>query len=268
VRLDEVEQLEPARSAVEIDLLDELPEDPAPQPQRLAGVGAALGSCFSVMFVVLAIGSVGSLSGPRSGLADEPPRDETFLIQPGPANEKLTLPYADAVRLQSLDRAAMLARAEVQAAESRLALLRTQIHNRALEQAEQAREKAVQIESQGSPYDWISSEHLAARTLDRAKARLEDDLTALDHMRQAAEADLERLRDAAATAELAAAQARVEVVLLPTGPSSAETSANPFSDSAPSPFPSGNPAVGDLRPLIARHHACLLDPAEPAAARD
>lgn len=262
------EQPDAAQTREAIGLLDELPEDPAAQPQRLAGVGAALGSCFSVMLVVLAIGSAGSLSGPRSGLAGEPQPDDAVLSQPRRIDEKPLMPYSDVVRLQSLERAAMLARVEMEAAESRLARVRSQIQQRALQQAQRAREQAQQVETQGSPYDWMSSEHLATRTLNRAQAQLRDDLAALGHMQELARAELERLRVAAETAEAALARAREEVMPQPAVPASASTSSGPAPDGSPNSLKRTAGVDGDLRPLIDRHHASLIEAAAAATVRD
>ena len=261
-------------------LIDDEPLEDAVPVQRLAGVGAALGSCFSVMVVVLIIGSAGSMSGPRAGLAAEALRDATSSDrQPSELAPEIAetpsrlaagpvVPTEDREQIQSLRRAAMLARAEVQAAESRLALRRSDLERRALERAEQERARAEHIESSGSPYEWMTAGQLATRTRDRARSQLDADLDALRSLRAWAEAELSRLHEAADAAESALALATAE----------GGRPAHGATPGVAEPARAGSAVAGearpaptldaDLRSLIARHHARLIEPASIATAND
>ena len=162
----------------------------------------------------------------------------------------------------------MLAKAEVQAAESRLALLRSQIERRALARAERERAKAEQVEADGSPYHWMPSEQFATRTRERARSQLDSDLDALRSLGAVEEEKMMRLRDAADAAESALALARTEALAPGRGLSPASVESSQRDSTA---WTENRPAAtldGDLRGLIARHHARLIDSASPASAND
>lgn len=265
------------------DLIDEPLEDSPVPPHRLAGVGAALGSFFSLMVVVLAIGTAGTVSGPRSGMAADPLQaanstNQSYGEAPqtpggavaGPTRRagETAVPIESRLRLQSLERAAMLARAEVEAAESRLALLRSDLEHRALERAERERARAAEVESSGSPYEWMTTEQIATRTRDRARSQLDADIQAMQSLSTSAEGELVRLRDAADAAESALTRARVE--LMSPAPRITPSSVESTPDDSAGPPEIRPPATldGDLRSLIVRHHACLVEAASIAATED
>lgn len=264
------------------DSIDEPRQDSAAPAQRLAGVGAAFGSCFSVMIAVLVVGSAGSISGPRAGFAansretttapnQQPPEPTSGRSAPtDPADQAVgsVVPIEDRLRLQSLERTAMLARAEAQAAESRLAMLRSDLEHRALERAERERAKADQVESNGSPYDWITTQQLATRTRDRARTQLDTDLGTLQTLQASAEVELARLRDAADGADGALAMARAGLLAKVPRAAPAAVGSTAARVAAGEQIRPAATLQGDLRSLIARHHASLVEAISTTAAGD
>lgn len=260
-------------------LIEEPPEDSDAPAPRLAGVGAALGSCFSVMIVVLVVGSAGTISRPHAGLAADM-RESTTLPAPRPAEltsegntpiRRMADPVVSIesrLRLETMGRAAMLARAEAEAAESRLAMRCSALEHRALERAERERTRAEQVESHGSPYEWMTTEQLATRTRYRARSQLDADLSTVNSLRVSAEGELARLREAADAAESAVAMARAGLA------ATAEETAPAASKSTSRLAAAGGliqPAAtvqADLRGLISRHHASLVEAISSAVAGD
>ncbi len=256
----------PAAAATEesLDLDDALITAPA-QSRRLAGAGGALGSCVGVVAAVLAVGTAGSVSEPRAGLAGEldpqpavgfpemTPESAAARVQPARSTDQLS-------RTRELERAVLEIQAEVQAAEARLALLRAEARTRALRRAESALQRADRLESDGSPFEGLDAQSLAVRTRERARERLSAELAPLDALQEQAETDLDQLRQALESAQDRLKSAQIGEIDLPS------PTGEPSSPSSkPEPGSRLGVALEDLQSLIGRHRASLL--AAPHAAR-
>lgn len=246
-----------------LDLDDALITAPA-QSRRLAGAGGALGSCVGLVAVVLAVGTAGSVSGPRAGIAgelDAQPTVESPEMKTESAASVQPASSADQLALtRELERAVLETQAEVQAAEARLALLGVEARTRALRRAESALQQADHLEADGSPFEGLNARSLAVRTKERARERLHADLAPLGALQQQAEADLDRLRLALETAQDRLKSAKTGDIDLPS---------RLGGTSRPSPQAASGSLAGvtleDLQALIRRHRASLL--ASPSSSR-
>jgi len=247
---------------------DEL-DEPTTGPTRLAGAGAALGSCFSVMIVVMALGSAASMSGPTgaraeidspSAAAGSPAVEPSLADGAAPdieADAPIILTVEQTARLEALQREAMAAQAQVDAVQMRLSMLRTSLQQAALGQAEQSRQRAANAAVQAARYSWISADDLADGTRRRALEQLRSDQDAIRLLESQAQVELQRRRADVDAIEAEIAQWRRQ---FSEGRGEALDRSDPEAtrtDGADLPAGLNPPIDRDLGPLIARHHARL-----------
>lgn len=235
-------------------------------PGRLAGVGAALGGCFSLMLIAVVGGTAGALTGPRESAATaDRPAEAAAPDTALKAAARLLDARSTSVRsvsattlnlLREAERTVMLADADVAAAETKLMLLRYSARQAALQQASRRQSTADQVAAGESPHSWISREEYATRTRQLALSQLHDDLKLIRSRVAKAEEEVDRLRIIAQGARRTLETLMAEVEAF----GSTATALQPGSVAPDLEASAGDvtPASGDLLETIDRHRRSLI----------
>lgn len=201
---------------------EEVDEVAAAAPVRLAGAGAALGACFSVMIVVVALGSAAMVSEPRTGRAEVPapaqaaPMPEGFhavrngfvdvpLDSTDASLVRFTLTIEQRLELEGLERRVCEARAGVDEARTRLTLKVASRRRQAVAEADSARRRAEQAQVHTAQLTWMTPDDFATVTRTRALGQLRSEAQAAAALEAEARAELARRQQQAGAAEEALA---------------------------------------------------------------
>lgn len=193
--------------------------DPAGRaPVRLAGAGAALGGCFSVMVVVVALGSAAAVSEPREVRADiharaaaAPTAEDPIVGRDGaghgPAQSagaddpRTLLTIEQRLELEAIERRVWEARASLDDARMRLTLSIASRRRQAVFDADSARQRAEQAHVHAAQMPWIAPDDFAAATRRRALDRIRSEADTAAAFEAEARAELGRRRRQVVMAE-------------------------------------------------------------------